>query len=94
LQGILSNPDLAKIPILILGNKIDLPKAISEEDLRVFFGLNNMTTGKENAELSKDIRPIEVFMCSIVNKMGYGDGNILLFQSQTLGIRWLSQYLK
>jgi len=82
LDGILSNQDLAKIPILILGNKIDIPRAMSEDELRNAVGLySNLTTGKGTVEL-KDIRPIEVFMCSIVNRQGYGEG-----------FRWLSQYL-
>jgi len=82
LDGLLSNPDLAKIPFLILGNKIDLPRACSEDELRVLLGLHNsLTTGKGNVEL-KDIRPIEVFMCSIVNRQGYGEG-----------FRWLGQYI-
>jgi len=82
LDAILSNQELAKIPILILGNKIDIPRAMSEDELRVALGLHNMTTGKGNIEL-KEIRPIEVFMCSIVNRQGYGEG-----------FRWLGQYLK
>jgi len=82
LDGILSNQDLAKIPILILGNKIDIPRAMSEDEVRNAIGLySNLTTGKGTVEL-KDIRPIEVFMCSIVNRQGYGEG-----------FRWLSQYL-
>eukprot|EP00027_Filamoeba_sp_ATCC50430_P004425 CAMPEP_0168551456 /NCGR_PEP_ID=MMETSP0413-20121227/6182_1 /TAXON_ID=136452 /ORGANISM="Filamoeba nolandi, Strain NC-AS-23-1" /LENGTH=136 /DNA_ID=CAMNT_0008581983 /DNA_START=295 /DNA_END=705 /DNA_ORIENTATION=- len=82
LDNLLSNQDLAKVPILILGNKIDLPRAFSEDELRVALGLpSNLTTGKEGGEL-KGIRPIEVFMCSIVNRQGYGEG-----------FRWLSQYL-
>jgi len=82
LDGILSNQDLAKIPLLILGNKIDIPRAMSEDEVRNAIGLySNLTTGKGTVEL-KDIRPIEVFMCSIVNRQGYGEG-----------FRWLSQYL-
>lgn len=47
-------------------------------------GLTNLTTGKGKVVLSDtNVRPLEVFMCSIVQKMGYGDG-----------FRWLSQYIK
>jgi len=82
LDNLLANQDLAKIPCLILGNKIDFPRALSEDELRIALGLHtNVTTGKGTVEL-KEIRPIEVFMCSIVNRQGYGEG-----------FRWLSQYL-
>ena len=64
--------ELAKTPILILGNKIDAPGAVSEDQLRASLGLYQ-TTGKGNIPL-KDIRPIEVFMCAVVLKQGYGDG--------------------
>ena len=37
---------MADIPILVLGNKIDAPKAVPEEDLRQIFGLHGITTGK------------------------------------------------
>jgi len=82
LDNLLSNSDLSKIPILILGNKIDIPRALSEDELRIAMGLHtNLTTGKGTVEL-KGIRPVEVFMCSIVNRQGYGEG-----------FRWLSQYI-
>ncbi|MCO5594825.1 hypothetical protein L7F22_066977 [Adiantum nelumboides] len=83
LDGLLSDDSLAGVPFLILGNKIDIPIAASEEELRYYLGLSNYTTGKGNANLGENMRAIEVFMCSIVRKMGYGEG-----------FKWLSQYIK
>ena len=83
LDALLSMEELSKIPFLILGNKIDHPDAISERDLRHELGLHQ-TTGKGNkVPLDNNIRPIEVFMCSVVMRQGYGEG-----------IRWLSQYVR
>lgn len=82
LQNILLTPEMDKIPVLILGNKIDKETALDEDTLRSYLNLQNLTTGKGKITL-KDIRPIEIFMCSIINKMGYGEG-----------FHWLSQYLK
>eukprot|EP00164_Ancoracysta_twista_P000669 GFYU01000887.1.p2 GENE.GFYU01000887.1~~GFYU01000887.1.p2 ORF type:complete len:193 (+),score=65.34 GFYU01000887.1:93-671(+) len=81
LDGLLAGEDLQNVPFLVLGNKIDMPRAASEDELRHALGLTNLTTGKGKVPL-KDIRPIEVFMCSVVKRMGYGEG-----------FRWLSQYL-
>lgn len=66
LDTLLSDEGLLDIPFLILGNKIDIPNACSEEDLRHYLGLTNYTTGKGKIQLEKTIRPIEVFMCSVV----------------------------
>ena len=46
LDGLLSDDSLAGVPFLILGNKIDIPIAASEEELRYYLGLSNYTTGK------------------------------------------------
>ena len=71
------------MPFLILGNKIDIPIAASEEELRYYLGLSNYTTGKGKVNLGDtNVRAIEVFMCSIVRKSGYGEG-----------FKWLSQYV-
>ncbi|XP_068659591.1 small COPII coat GTPase SAR1A [Aristolochia californica] len=84
LDALLSDDSLASVPFLILGNKIDIPYAASEEELRYHLGLTNFTTGKGKVSLTEsNVRPLEVFMCSIVRKMGYGDG-----------FKWLSQYIK
>ncbi|KAJ3226147.1 COPII coat GTPase [Clydaea vesicula] len=69
LDNLLAIEDLSKVPFVVLGNKIDAPNAVSEEDLRGALG-----TGKN---INKDIRPIELFMCSVVMRQGYGDGEII-----------------
>ncbi|KAG1347097.1 GTP-binding protein SAR1A [Cocos nucifera] len=84
LDALLADETLANVPFLVLGNKIDIPYAAPEDELRYHLGLANCTTGKGRIDYSNtNIRPIELFMCSIVRKMGYGDG-----------FRWLSQYIK
>ena len=84
LDALLSDESLANVPFLVLGNKIDIPYAASEDELRYHLGLTNFTTGKGQVILTEsNVRPLEVFMCSIVRKMGYGEG-----------FKWLSQYIK
>lgn len=48
-QSLLTDEQLANVPVLILGNKIDKPGAASEDELRNFFGLYGQTTGKVRA---------------------------------------------
>ena len=48
----MTDETVANVPILILGNKIDRPEAISEERLREMFGLYGQTTGKVKKNLT------------------------------------------
>ena len=120
-QSLLTCDELAGVPFLILGNKIDcghphrpinapiliahlqhllagllvksnpylhhaLPhsssgNAASEDELRDTLGLFE-TTGKECKAVDQGMKPLEVYMCSVVKRMGYADG-----------FRWLSNYL-
>uniref|UniRef100_A0A224XL52 small monomeric GTPase n=2 Tax=Panstrongylus TaxID=65342 RepID=A0A224XL52_9HEMI len=83
LDTLLTDESLINCPILVLGNKIDLPGAASEDDLRNFFNLYGQTTGKTKVPRSElSGRPLELFMCSVLKRQGYGEG-----------FRWLAQYI-
>eukprot|EP00993_Chasmostoma_nieuportense_P004193 NODE_4877_length_728_cov_194.650582_g4714_i0.p1 GENE.NODE_4877_length_728_cov_194.650582_g4714_i0~~NODE_4877_length_728_cov_194.650582_g4714_i0.p1 ORF type:complete len:194 (-),score=48.73 NODE_4877_length_728_cov_194.650582_g4714_i0:91-672(-) len=82
LDALLSSDDLATVPFVILGNKIDIPSAVPEETLKNSLGLTGLTTGK-GVHPTANVRPLEVFMCSIVKKRGYGEA-----------FRWVSNYLQ
>lgn len=79
LDALLSMEELKKVPFLILGNKIDSPRAVSENEVRNYLGLLQ-TSGK--GKCSEGVRPLELFMCSIVMRQGYAEG-----------FKWLSQYI-
>lgn len=90
LDEILQSPELAKVrmfsnlipkvPIVILGNKIDMKEAVSEEELKSLFGISGNQFEQNLKEA--DSRPMQIFMCSVAKKMGYAEG-----------FRWLSQFL-
>jgi GTP-binding protein SAR1 len=80
LDELLGLENLAKVPFCILGNKIDHPDAVSEDELRHRLGLYQ-TTGKGRTQM-ENVRPIEVFMCSVVMRQGYKEG-----------FQWLAQYV-
>uniref|UniRef100_A0A3B3HTN9 small monomeric GTPase n=1 Tax=Oryzias latipes TaxID=8090 RepID=A0A3B3HTN9_ORYLA len=109
LDALLGDETIEDVPVLVLGNKIDRPEAISEGGLRGAFALDGQVTGKVSMSGSqtygrirsffllksslfyqqgniprKDLnaRPLEVFMCSVLKRQGYGEG-----------FRWLSQYI-
>lgn len=62
LRNLISDPDLAKVPFAILGNKIDIPGSASQDELRISLGLHAYATYK---------RDLEVFMCSVAKRSGY-----------------------
>lgn len=68
LDALLAMEELASTPFVVLGNKIDHPDAVSEDQLRQILGLYQ-TTGKGKVPL-EGIRPVEVFMCSVVMRQG------------------------
>lgn len=49
LDSLLTDEALSNCPVLILGNKIDRAGAASEDELRNYFGLYQLTTGKVSA---------------------------------------------
>jgi GTP-binding protein SAR1 len=74
--------ELDGVPFLVLGNKIDKYMAASEEELKYSLGLME-TYGKDRGfDSYAPVRPIEIFMCSVIRRMGYSEG-----------FRWLAQFL-
>jgi len=83
LESLLTDEQVAACPVLVLGNKIDKPNALSEEQLKWQLNIQQFCTGKGQISRSElSTRPMEVFMCSVLRRQGYGEG-----------FRWLSQYL-
>uniref|UniRef100_A0A914MYG0 small monomeric GTPase n=1 Tax=Meloidogyne incognita TaxID=6306 RepID=A0A914MYG0_MELIC len=83
LWSLMQDEQVSTAPILVLGNKIDKVNALGEDQLKYYLGIQQYCTGKGNvsrADLAT--RPLEVFMCSVLRRQGYGEG-----------FRWLSQYL-
>ena len=84
LNQILSDPEFEDVPIAVLGNKIDLPRALTEQELKEVLKLDGQTTGKGLSTPQSELqsRPLEVFMCTVKHKSGYGDA-----------FRWVAQYV-
>jgi GTP-binding protein SAR1 len=83
LGGLLEDQALASVPFVVLGNKIDIPTAASEDELRHTLGLySHMTYGRDTKRAEPGVRPVELFMVSVVKRMGYAEA-----------FQWLSQFL-
>ncbi|XP_046647222.1 GTP-binding protein SAR1B-like isoform X2 [Daphnia pulicaria] len=83
LDLILSDELLKDRPVLILGNKVDLPGAASKQQLLNDLGLNHLVSGKDKTTHSQlKSHPVELYMCSILNRHGYKEG-----------FEWLGQYI-
>ncbi|XP_064641575.1 GTP-binding protein SAR1-like isoform X2 [Lineus longissimus] len=84
LKSLIADEEVATAPILILGNKIDLiDKAASEDQIKQYFELYPLLSGKGTVKREElNTRPIELFMCSVLKRQGYGEG-----------FRWLAQYI-
>lgn len=82
LDSLLTDPRLTGVPLVVLGNKIDLAAAASEQELRSVLGMTQ-TTGRNTPmkNFHDGTRPLELFMCSVVGRSGHVDP-----------IRWLAMY--
>ncbi|GMS92506.1 hypothetical protein PENTCL1PPCAC_14681 [Pristionchus entomophagus] len=81
-DSILNDEKVADIPFLILGNKIDRPGALQEEEFVRALGVRNLRTGNKIGYELWGRRNLEIRMCSIVKRQGYLGG-----------LRWLLQFL-
>ena len=55
LDSLLADEQVINCPVLILGNKIDKIGAVGEMEVRQYFNLNGLTTGKVNRKRIKKI---------------------------------------
>jgi len=84
LDSLLEMKELETVPFVIFGNKIDKKESLKEEELREYLGLHfHQTYGKDAKQKNPGARPIEVFMCSVMKRVGYADG-----------FQWLSNFIK
>ena len=68
LNRLLNKDNLAETPILVLGNKIDLPRSVSEGRLR-----NSLNLPQKGDFEGEPLRA-DLFMCSVVKNIGYKEG--------------------
>lgn len=70
LHYLLEDDSIASTPILILGNKIDSPYALSGSQIEIALGLTPY--------LNSNTYNVKLCMCSLVKKMGYREGFLWL----------------
>ena len=81
-ERIMNTPEIGRVPVLVLGNKIDKNGAVSEDELRLALGLaQQMPFGLQKVEAVNG-KPVEVFMCAITKKTGFAEG-----------FKWLTKYV-
>eukprot|EP01064_Diplonema_japonicum_P025078 TRINITY_DN3602_c3_g1_i1.p1 TRINITY_DN3602_c3_g1~~TRINITY_DN3602_c3_g1_i1.p1 ORF type:complete len:195 (+),score=25.17 TRINITY_DN3602_c3_g1_i1:74-658(+) len=80
IDKLLSDPDLARVPMVIIGNKIDIPSALGRPQLEYCLGLEGLCTGLHGNKTQA--RPLEIFMASISKRIGYGEA-----------VKWIADYL-
>lgn len=82
LDTLLIAPELENVPMVILGNKVDVHGALSEAQLVDALGVHTQITGKNDTPTLPGTRPLELYMCSIVERQGYREAFL-----------WLSRHL-
>lgn len=80
LQKLLDDKSVENIPIVVLGNKIDIPVAASEDELRNGIDLPRHRTTGTIIKSGEAARPVELFMVSVLKRMGYDEA-----------FKWLAQ---
>uniref|UniRef100_A0A0D3BUU7 Uncharacterized protein n=1 Tax=Brassica oleracea var. oleracea TaxID=109376 RepID=A0A0D3BUU7_BRAOL len=68
LDALPSDEAIVVVRFLILGNKIDIPYAAPEDELRYHLGLTNFTTGKGRVTTAggdSGVHPLEVFVTPV-----------------------------
>lgn len=63
LDRVLEDEEMNEVPVLILGNKIDIDGAVCEDELRELFCVGGDQEGR-----------VQLFMCSVAKKFGYAEG--------------------
>ncbi len=71
------------VPVAVLANKIDAPGAMGEAEVLYGLGVYHMRNGGVTGQSSAQPQPpLEVFMCSLLKKQGYGEA-----------FRWIATFL-